>query len=70
MTKKTFTDLPGWEFDADEISAGIYKASGRDTRGHHVDATGTDPERLIEQCVAAARELTPRIGRADKKTSL
>ncbi len=52
-----FEELPGWHFDADEISMGIYKATGRDQQGRNVEATGTDPEELIKKCRQSAAQI-------------
>ena len=41
-----FPDLPGWSFDADEISLGVYRAFGRDRAGRNIEATGLDPDVL------------------------
>jgi hypothetical protein len=38
-----FPDLPDWSFDADEVSAGIYRAFGRDRTGRNVEASGPEP---------------------------
>lgn len=45
-----FTELVGWSFDADEVSAGVYLAVGSDCYGRRIEKTGTDPEALIEAC--------------------
>lgn len=47
---KTFPEIPGWEFELDEVSAGVYKVVGTDKAGHTVSSTGTDLEELIERC--------------------
>ena len=56
-TTRTFAELPDWSFDADEVSAGVYRAFGRDRAGRNVEATGTDPETLIEKCRRAALQM-------------
>lgn len=48
-----FGEVPGWSFDADEVSAGIFKAFGRDRAGRTVEVTGVDPEVSIERCKQA-----------------
>lgn len=58
--KLKFDDLQGWEFDIDEVSAGVYRVIGRDRHGRHVDRTGEDPEALLEDCKKAAREASGR----------
>lgn len=52
-----FEELPGWCFDADEISSGVYKATGVDRQGRNVEATGTDPDELIEKCRRSAVQM-------------
>ena len=52
-----FAELPGWYFDADEVSAGVFTAKGWDLFGRAVEATGTDPDKLIEKCRKDAVEL-------------
>lgn len=52
-----FSEAPGWSFDADEISAGVFKVTGRDRAGRTVEATGVDPEMLMERCKQAALEM-------------
>jgi len=47
---KTFPEIPAWEFELDEVSAGVYKVVGTDKAGHTVSSMGTDIEELIEQC--------------------
>lgn len=45
-----FNELPGWQFDADEISAGVFKVIGMDQQGQSVEAIGPDPDELIRKC--------------------
>lgn len=52
--KKTLEQLPGWEFEIEEVSAGVYRTIGRDGRGGQLSFTGEDPEALLRQCIAAA----------------
>jgi hypothetical protein len=54
---REFPELPGWSFDADEVSAGVYRALGRDRAGRNVEATGLDPDALIEKCKQAALKM-------------
>jgi hypothetical protein len=51
---RRFPELPDWSFDADEASVGVYRAFGRDRAGRNVEASGVDPEALIETCRQAA----------------
>ena len=45
-----FTELPGWSFDADEVSAGVFLVVGYARFGQKIQNTGTDPDALIEAC--------------------
>ena len=61
--KRTFPELPGWTFDLDEISAGVYRVRGVDEAGRSVEATGTDPDALVDECRKSAvkiRDMVPR----------
>jgi hypothetical protein len=50
-------ELDGWSFDVDEISAGVYRALGKDRAGRSVEFVGVDPEELLERCRVAAKEI-------------
>jgi len=54
---RSFPDLPEWSFDANEVSPGVYRAFGHDRTGRNVEASGVDPEALIEKCRQAAVEI-------------
>ena len=54
---RTFPEPPDWSFDADEVSPGVYRAFGRDRAGRSVEASGLDPEALVEKCRQAALEI-------------
>lgn len=49
-----FKELPGWLFEVDEVSAGVYKATGKDELGRNIEITGIEPNELIEKCKEAA----------------
>ena len=53
-----FSEIPGWSFDVDEISAGVFKAVGRGRAGQTVEATGVDPVMLMERCKQAALQMS------------
>ena len=55
MTK--FSDLPGWSFHVDEVSAGVYEVVARDRDGNLVSEKGVNPESVIEECRARAKEI-------------
>ena len=68
-----FEELPNWRFDADEISACVYKASGIDNQKRSVEAIGTDPDKLIDQCKQKALAIVKnlqcaQIGKAHSPT--
>jgi hypothetical protein len=42
--------LPGWTFEVEEISAGVYRVRGVDRAGRSVEQTGTDPDAVLEEC--------------------
>lgn len=58
--KKTFPELPLWEFEIDEVSAGFYEVIGTSSLGHHVSSKGIDPDSLVEQCRLAALNFSAR----------
>jgi hypothetical protein len=58
MTPATFPELPGWNFQTAEVSAGVYRVRGMDRAGRSVEKTGTDAEALLESCRQLAREIT------------
>lgn len=45
----TFKELPGWSFEIEEVSAGVYEIVGSDGYGHRVQSKGTDPDALLHQ---------------------
>jgi hypothetical protein len=61
---RSFPELPDWSFDADEVSAGVYRAFGRDRAGRNVEACGVDAEALIEKCRQAALEIMAESSKA------
>jgi hypothetical protein len=58
-----FNDLPGWDFEIDEVSAGVYKIVGVDKSGHEVSATGFDSDELIKQARLDALTIMRSLGR-------
>jgi len=58
--RKELHDLPAWEFDIDEVSAGVYEVRGRDRAGHRVVAKGIDLDVALEQCRREAVEIEAR----------
>lgn len=61
--RRTFPELPDWTFDLDEIWAGVYRFRGVDEAGRSVEATGTDPDALVDagrKSAAKVRDTSPR----------
>jgi hypothetical protein len=58
--KERYPDLPGWEFEFEEVSAGVYEVGGYDTAGHRVFAKGFDFDLLVERCRDEARRIVER----------
>lgn len=48
-------ELPDWEFEIREVSAGVYRATGTDRVGHRVVIEGVDPDACLEECRSSAR---------------
>jgi hypothetical protein len=63
---RTFPDLPDWSFDADELSAGVYRVFGHDSAGRNVEATGLEPEALIQKCRQAAIQMMPEAKKSSR----
>jgi len=47
----------GWQFDVEEVSANVYRVRGYDAAGRTVEATGIDPDQLLERCKKDAFDL-------------
>ncbi len=56
--QKVFEDLPGWIFELEEQSAGVYALRANDIRGRSISAIDTCIESLVERCKAEARTLS------------
>ena len=50
-------ELPGWSFEVNEVSVGVFRVYGRDVADRTIEATGTDPEALLRRCTREAAEL-------------
>ena len=46
--------LPGWYFRVTERSAGVYEGEGMDLRRGTVRSEGTDPDKVLSDCVSMA----------------
>ncbi len=58
--KMEFPDLPGWTFEIDEVSFGMYEVYVRYKRGGIIWKTGTDPDALLAVCRREARDTIAR----------
>ena len=56
-----------WSFSVEEVSAGVYRARGVDSAGRTVEATGSDPDRLLEECKQAAAKEDDRLAAEQPK---
>jgi hypothetical protein len=45
-----FSEIPGWTFEIDEISAGVYKVTGKDDCQRSIERTGTHPDAVLDEC--------------------
>lgn len=59
--KKTYDDLPGWEFDIREVSVGVYLVHATDRLGRTVQGTDFDPDKLLERARAKAAEISGQV---------
>jgi hypothetical protein len=50
-------DLPNWRFEVDEVSAGVWHGRGTDRAGRSVEASGTDPEALLDKLKSWAGDI-------------
>lgn len=57
MKSLDFQDTPGWSFYVDEVSTNVFQAKGFDLCGRVIEATGVDPEELIEKCHQEAKNI-------------
>jgi hypothetical protein len=48
--KRHFAELPDWEFDVQEVSAGVYEVIGKSKFGPNTSAKGFDVDELVDQC--------------------
>ena len=55
--RRTFVELPGWTFEIDEVSAGVYSVRGVDEVGRSVASTGTDPDTVLSECRQSAAKI-------------
>ena len=59
-SQRSFSDLPDWRFEIDEVSAGVFRVKGVEAAGRSVEASGTDPDAVLADCKKAAAEMQGR----------
>ena len=60
--RRTFPELPRWTFEIDEVSAGVFHVRGVDQAGRSVEASGTDPDTLLDECRESAAQIQAHDG--------
>jgi hypothetical protein len=63
--KERFDEVPDWEFESDEVSAGVYKVVGTASDGRRVEMIDTDCDALVKRARLAALALGPEAKRAN-----
>ena len=58
--RKIYPDLPGWTFDMEEVSAGVYEVIAQNSSGQYTSAKGIELDQLVEQCKNEARRLSEK----------
>lgn len=53
---KEFPEVPGWQFTIREVSIGVYLAIGKNKNGVSIELSGTDPDKLLDECKRVAKE--------------
>jgi hypothetical protein len=48
--------LPGWSFDINEVSMGVYKVTGTRQLGGKIELSGIDPDDLMRRARAWAEK--------------
>ena len=51
------SDIPGWTFEVEEVSFGVYRVTGHDSRGRRVVRVGVDPDDILAACRTNIREM-------------
>ena len=68
--RKVFSELPNWEFDLDEVSAGVYEVIGRSKSGLSVKSKGIDVDTVTNECRIEASRLEPKSRPGDRDRNL
>jgi hypothetical protein len=58
---RPLSELPGWNFDLKEVSAGVFQVTATDTNGRRVQHTGTDPDAVLAECRATAERIAREV---------
>jgi len=61
MSKVQLEEFPNWEFDVDETSANIYRVMAKHRLGPTIERSGYDPDGLLEQVKADAKQMEKTI---------
>lgn len=64
-----FEELPGWTFEVEEVSAGVYMVTGRSSTGNRVEITTTNPDDGISEARDAAKHVDTNRGNATPSSS-
>lgn len=56
--KNEFPELPGWSFEIDEQSAGVYHITATEKSGRTFEMNGTDRDLLLSECREEAAALS------------
>jgi hypothetical protein len=56
--KKEFPELPGWSFEIEAPSSGVYHITATEKGGRTFDMKGTDPDVLLSECREEAAALS------------
>lgn len=62
----TFDELPDWRFEVNEVSAGVYSVTGKDSVGRCVGNKGTNLDELLDVCKAMALKIVRQLECGDK----
>lgn len=57
---RIFTDMPGWVFKIEEISAGVYRVRGTDEFGRSAEVSGVGEDAVLNDCRRAAAAISAR----------
>jgi hypothetical protein len=55
---KEYSDLPGWIFELEEVSNGVYQVTGRDLFSTEVSCKGIDLDKVIAECRERVRQIS------------